>query len=40
MIYQGKIVWHGQANEIDCSNNPHVDQFIHGREAGSIQVDL
>jgi phospholipid/cholesterol/gamma-HCH transport system ATP-binding protein len=40
MIYKGKIVWHGPANEIDCSNNPYVDQFIHGREEGPIQVDL
>jgi len=40
MIYKGKIVWHGPANEIDCSNNPYVDQFIHGREEGPIRVDL
>ena len=40
MIYKGKIVWHGPADEIDCSNNPYVDQFIHGREEGPIQVDL
>jgi phospholipid/cholesterol/gamma-HCH transport system ATP-binding protein len=40
MIYKGKIVWHGPASEIDCSNNPYVDQFIHGREEGPIQVDL
>ncbi len=40
MIYKGKIVWHGPANEIDCSNNAYVEQFIHGREEGPIQVDL
>lgn len=40
MIYKGKIVWHGPADQIDCSNNPYVDQFIHGRAEGPIQVDL
>ena len=40
MIYKGKIVWHGPADEIDCSNNPYVDQFIHGRAEGPIEVDL
>ncbi|MEE4239605.1 MAG: ATP-binding cassette domain-containing protein [Anderseniella sp.] len=40
MIYKGQIVWHGPADEIDCSNNPYVDQFIHGRAEGPIQVDL
>lgn len=40
MIYKGKIVWHGPADKIDCSNNAYVDQFIHGREEGPIQVDL
>jgi len=40
MIYKGQIVWHGPADEIDCSNNPFVDQFIHGRAEGPIQVDL
>jgi phospholipid/cholesterol/gamma-HCH transport system ATP-binding protein len=40
MIYKGEIVWHGPAEEIDCSNNPYVDQFIHGRAEGPIQVDL
>jgi phospholipid/cholesterol/gamma-HCH transport system ATP-binding protein len=40
MIYKGQIVWHGPADEIDCSNNQYVDQFIHGRAEGPIQVDL
>lgn len=40
MIYKGQIVWHGPADEIDCTNNPYVDQFIHGRAEGPIQVDL
>ncbi len=31
MIYKGRIIWDGAASEIDRSNNPYVDQFIHGR---------
>jgi len=40
MIYKGKIVWCGPAAEIDQSNNPYVDQFIHGREEGPIEIEL
>lgn len=40
MIYKGKIVWCGPANEIDQSNNAYVDQFIHGREEGPIEIEL
>ena len=40
MIYKGKIVWCGPAAEIDQSNNAYVDQFIHGREEGPIEIEL
>lgn len=40
MIYKGKIVWCGPADEIDQSNNAYVDQFIHGREEGPIEIEL
>jgi phospholipid/cholesterol/gamma-HCH transport system ATP-binding protein len=40
MIYKGKIVWHGPASQIDHSGNPYVDQFIHGRAEGPIQMDV
>jgi phospholipid/cholesterol/gamma-HCH transport system ATP-binding protein len=40
MIYKGKIIWHGPAAEIDRSNNAYVDQFIHGRAEGPIEVEL
>ncbi len=36
MIYDGKIIWAGPTAEIDRSNNPYVDQFIHGRADGPI----
>ncbi|HBO94435.1 MAG TPA: ABC transporter ATP-binding protein, partial [Gammaproteobacteria bacterium] len=40
MIYQGRIIWHGPVEEIDHSGNPYVDQFIHGRADGPIQMEL
>ncbi len=36
MIHQGKIIWFGSVSELDHSNNPYVDQFIHGRATGPI----
>jgi phospholipid/cholesterol/gamma-HCH transport system ATP-binding protein len=38
MIYQGKIVWIGNTEEIDRVTDPLVDQFIHGRTDGPIQM--
>jgi len=40
MIYAGKIIWIGEASEIDDSGNPYVEQFIHGSAEGPIQMDL
>jgi len=40
MIYQGKIVWSGEAQDIDNSGNPYVEQFIHGRAEGPIQMQV
>lgn len=36
MIYQGKIIWHGRAQDIYHSKNDYVDQFVHGRAHGPI----
>src|SRR3546814_6083070 len=38
MIYNGKIIWSGPVQKIDYTGNPYVDQFIHGRDEGPIQV--
>ena len=38
MLYQGKIIWVGPVAEIDRSGNDYVDQFIHGRAEGPIQM--
>jgi phospholipid/cholesterol/gamma-HCH transport system ATP-binding protein len=40
MIHKGRIVWQGPAKTIDDSGNPYVDQFIHGRAEGPIQMDV
>jgi phospholipid/cholesterol/gamma-HCH transport system ATP-binding protein len=40
MIHKGQIVWQGPAKTIDDSGNPFVDQFIHGRAEGPIQMDV
>ena len=40
MIHKGGIVWQGKAKSIDRSGNEFVDQFIHGRAEGPIQMDV
>ena len=40
MIHKGVIVWQGPASSIDTSGNPFVEQFIHGRAEGPIQMDV
>jgi phospholipid/cholesterol/gamma-HCH transport system ATP-binding protein len=40
MIHKGQIIWKDEANVINRSGNPYVDQFIHGRAEGPIQMDV
>ena len=40
MIYKGEIIWQGPAKMVDRSGSPYVDQFIYGRAAGPIQMDV
>ncbi len=40
MIHKGEIVWQGPARAVDSSGNPYVDQFIHGRAEGPIQMEI
>ena len=40
MIYKGEIIWQGAASTIDNSGSEYVDQFIHGRADGPIQMDV
>jgi phospholipid/cholesterol/gamma-HCH transport system ATP-binding protein len=40
MIYDGRIIWSGGVREIDRSGNDYVDQFIHGRAEGPIEMPV
>ena len=40
MIHKGEIVWQGEAKAIDSSGNAFVEQFIHGKAEGPIQMDV
>jgi phospholipid/cholesterol/gamma-HCH transport system ATP-binding protein len=40
MLHEGHIVWAGPVAEVDDSGNPYVDQFIHGRADGPIQMQV
>ena len=40
MLFKGKIVWEGPVARIGDSGNAYVDQFIHGRAEGPIQMEL
>jgi len=40
MLYKGKIIWTGATSDVDHSDNPYVDQFIHGRAEGPIQMQV
>ena len=40
MIYEGRIIWTGPADTVNDSGNAHVDQFVHGRADGPIQMQV
>ncbi|MGN0904836.1 MAG: ABC transporter ATP-binding protein [Alphaproteobacteria bacterium] len=40
MLYKGRIIWHGPVSDIDHTDDPYVDQFIHGRAEGPIQMEI
>jgi phospholipid/cholesterol/gamma-HCH transport system ATP-binding protein len=40
MIFDGRIIWSGPVQDIDRSGNSFVDQFIHGRAEGPIQMPV
>jgi len=40
MIYKGQIIWHGTVEEMDATDNPYVQQFVHGRAEGPIQMEV
>jgi phospholipid/cholesterol/gamma-HCH transport system ATP-binding protein len=40
MLHEGKLIWQGAVGDIDQCGNAHVDQFIHGRAEGPIQMQV
>ncbi len=40
MLYDGKLIWVGPAKDVDKSDNPYVDQFVHGRAEGPIKMQV
>ena len=40
MLYQGKLIWVGDAKSVDTSGNAFVDQFVHGRADGPIKMQV
>ena len=40
MLYKGKIIWQGTVKDMDKTNNPYVQQFIHGCSQGPIKVEV
>jgi phospholipid/cholesterol/gamma-HCH transport system ATP-binding protein len=36
MLHEGRIVWEGPTEELDCSGHPVVEQFVEGRADGSV----
>ena len=39
MLHQGRIIWRGDASELDSTDNPYVRQFVDGRADGPINAD-
>jgi len=40
MLHEGRIIWTGPVASIDNSGNDHVEQFIHGKAEGPIQMQV
>jgi len=40
MLHEGRIIWQGPTATVDASGNPSVDQFIHSRAQGPIEMVL
>jgi phospholipid/cholesterol/gamma-HCH transport system ATP-binding protein len=40
MLHDGRLIWQGSVKDIDHCGNGHVEQFIHGRAEGPIQMQV
>lgn len=39
LLFEGKLIWTGTVADMDTTDNPHVQQFIHGNPDGPFTVD-
>lgn len=40
MLHDGRIIWHGPASDMTGSGNDYVDQFVHSRAEGPIDMPV
>ncbi len=40
MLHDGRIIWHGPAGDMTGSGNDYVDQFVHSRAEGPIDMPV
>ena len=40
MLHDGRLIWQGPVKDIDGCGNAYVEQFIHGRAEGPIQMQV
>lgn len=40
MLHDGAIIWDGDADKVMDSGNPYVDQFVHSRAEGPIEMPV
>lgn len=40
MLHDGKIIWHGPSDRMTGSGNDYVDQFVHSRAEGPIDMPV
>ncbi|TAL02538.1 MAG: ATP-binding cassette domain-containing protein [Rhodospirillaceae bacterium] len=40
MLHEGKLIWIGPAADVDKTDNPFVQQFVHGRAEGPIKMQV
>jgi phospholipid/cholesterol/gamma-HCH transport system ATP-binding protein len=40
MLYDGKLIWIGPAADVDKTDNPYVQQFVHGKADGPIKMQV
>jgi phospholipid/cholesterol/gamma-HCH transport system ATP-binding protein len=40
MLYEGKLIWIGAAADVDKTDNPYVQQFVHGKAEGPIKMQV